>query len=186
MIEHAPKGTFTGIHPPLGEAGDGNCVIVQELGSDPTLRSNQEIVDFLLADERLRPLPLFVSGSIAKEIARRKAENPSLPIGPVVLAFEGPSADNRHENLGTYGELAQYRAVTYLHPREYDKPVLVTSGYNVGNVVRQAGLLDIDVIVPARLPRSFDWRSKQLWTKAWPLWALTSHWRIHRLKRHGH
>jgi hypothetical protein len=176
-----PEGTLSGRCSPIGDVADGNCLVVQELGSDPDLRSNRDIVDYVYTEgnERLASLPKFVSGSIAQILRGRGHGN------EIVLAFEGPSATNRGENLGTYGELRQYADYSTKHGR-YNRPIFVTSGYNMGNIWRQARLLGIGGIIPPNLPRSFDIHSDQLWTKHWALWALTSKLRLHLLEAEGH
>lgn len=186
-----PDGTYTGHPKPIGEIVDGNAVIAQELGSNPEgpdLQSNVDIAEYILADQKLYSLPIFASASIAK-ILRRRREELGIDLN-IVHEFTGPSADNHGENTGTYGELRQY--LDYLkrpgvEPGQYSKPIFVSSGYNAGNIYRQAQLLKIQGgIVPDNLPRSFDRASKQFWTQHRLFWMLTSYERIRRLKREKH
>jgi hypothetical protein len=167
-----PEGTLSGVHQQVGESRDANCALMLEFGSDPDLYTNGAIAERLLLDEGLRSLPLFVSGSLKRALEERGA------IVDIVHSFQGPSAGNFQENLGTFGELEQFR--DNRDPEEHSRPVVITNGHNVGNVLRQAGILGIreGMIVPPRLPRNFDRRSKQVWTKGklpWLLGALPRH-----------
>lgn len=181
-----PEGTISGHYPPTPDESlvQADSIVVQELGSDPRLTSNLQIVDRLdlLLTEPNVPLedyPLFVSGSIAK-ILKRREENNGVAYN-VEQVFEGSSADNHGENLGTYGELQQFRE------SGRERPIFVTSGYNVGNIVRQANKLGItEGMVPRDLPRRFDSRSEQLWTKNHALWVIGAVPRIGLLALKGH
>jgi hypothetical protein len=174
-----PEGTFTGRFQTIGNVQDADCVLVQEFTPDPSLIPNRDIVRRLIEDRHLKHLPQLVSGSIAIGL-ERMGQNER-----VVHVFSGTSADNRGENLGTYGELEQYKE--YADNAGYERPALITSGYNVGNIVRQAGKLGIaNVIVPPNLPRSFDSRSPQIWTRNRILWSVFALPRVGALALKGH
>lgn len=174
-----PEGTLTGRYTPIGDVLDADSVIVQEFSPDAALIPNQDIMQRLVGDNHLRHLPQLVSGSLARAL-EREGQNER-----IVHVFDGPSADNHGENLGTYGELEQYKE--YANQVGYERPAIVTSAYNALNIVRQAGKLGITgIIVPPNLPRSFDSRSPQLWTKNHLLWATLAPVRIGMLALKGH
>jgi hypothetical protein len=178
-----PEGTISGNYQPVGNVEAADCVLAQEFGSDPELRTNQAIIDYVLGSERLRSLPMFVSGSLAAVLRQRRADE------NIVYTFQGPSAANLEENLGTYGELSQFRQQR--DPTDHAQPVLITNAHNVGNILRQARLLEVDegMIVPEGLPRNFDWRSAkhgQLWTAHPALWAMGAVPRHLLLRAKGH
>jgi len=175
-----PEGTISGIHRPVGNIREADCVIMQEFGSDPELETNQAIIDYVLLSETICTLPLFVSGSLAVALQARGAR------ANVVHTFEGPSAEGMQENTGTFGELEQFKEAR--NPIAHARPALVTNGHNVGNILRQAGILEIDegMIVPEGLPRNFDWRSNQIWTKHKALWMPGAILRDPMLRARGH
>ena len=178
-----PKGTLSGYPETIGEIADADSVLMMEFGSDPTLRTNEAIVDYVYRNEILRDLPMFVSGSIAKILQARE-----YPMDDVQV-FKGPSAAGVSENTGTYGELLQLHDYRIEHPGKFERPVLATVGYNAGNIRRQSELDTLNLtglIVPEGLPRLFDWRSDQLWTKMWPFWAMVAPVRHRRLIGKGH
>lgn len=177
LTETPPEGTYSGYHQPLGNKNDADCLVLQELGDNAELTSNRETLDYVVADEQLVSLPAFVSNSLTMAAQLRGIQ--------VVRSFQGPSANNRAENTGTYGELEQLKS--FMDEADYKSPVFVTSGHNIGNILRQAKLVEINgIIVPPDLPHSFDIHSGQVWTKHRLLWALTSRLRIARLIAKGH
>jgi len=181
LFERLPAGTFSGHTDEVGDVAHANCAVIQELTSDGSLRPNQEILDYAADKLTLSRLPIAASHSLVPGLQERDLA------GQIVLTFLGPSADNMGENTGTYGEVLQYKQFAVANP-QYNRPLFISSAYNIGNILRQARLLKVpDIAAPDDLPRThFDWRSDQLWTKNWALWALTAKLRIEILKHNRH
>ncbi len=179
VLHASPEGSINGKYPIVGVRDDIGCVVLQEFGSDPGLRPNREIIEYYCCQKPIQGYPLFASASIASVLPRYTPE------ARLVGSFEGVSATNRGENLGTFGELQQL--VDYMREKGIKgSPLLISSAYNMGNILRQAGVLGIDPITLAGYPGSFDPRSKQLWTKHRLAWVLTSRLRVAVLRAKGH
>lgn len=178
---HLPEGTISGRPQPIGDFIAADCVLMQEFGSDPDLKTNEAIINYALERPEIWELPQFVSNSLARRMSQRgHGEN-------IAYVFEGKSASGVSENLGTYGEWAQFFDAAI--PAGMETPVLVTNGHNVGNSHRQGLLFGIESVIPADLPHGFDWRSVrsgQLWTSNWACWALTAHLRHYLLLKNDH
>jgi len=186
-----PEGTLSGVIQPVGDIALADCLVVQELGSKAELRSNQGIIDYVVMNDDLVPLPMFVSGSLEAAIqnrARGKGRHVE-----IIDTFKGPSAAGASENLGTYGEWLQFFTHPLVQDGTYQRPAMATSGYNAGNSKRQAEMIisdldmDMRLIIPEGSPRtSFDRHSNQIWTKSRGLWVVSSPLRIALLRRKGH
>lgn len=175
----SPEGTISGFYPLRNDGKQIGAVVLHEFGSNPGLRPNQQIVDHYEGmDKSIRELPLFVSGSIAEILRTRNLKGPT-------FVFNGQSATNLGEGLGTFGELAQLYEQTRTGEIE-GKILVISQAYNIPNILRQAALLRLPVATQKGYPTSFDMGSNQLWTKHWALWALSSRLRIAILRAKGH
>jgi hypothetical protein len=94
----------------------------------------------------------------------------AMPDGDALVSHvvEGPITNIKAQGLGTWGTFLS--AQQYMQEKGLHSPLLVAQAYHVTRSARQAAKLGIQVIMPEGLPRQFDWRSKQLWTKSVWLW----------------
>ena len=179
---YLPPGTLSGHNQPLGDPANAKARAGLEFGplaeSGPPLKSNIEIAQFIEVRHDQLPLPLFVSHSL--EVALRYIRS-NVPITDV---FSGSSAKGFHENTGTHGELRQLLRMMDLY--NCGDPELITSGYNIGNVILQAQMLGINPSAPGDLPRSFDYRSSQIWTNSRVAWTIAAVPRIYMLRKKGY
>lgn len=177
LCSSVPDGTYDGKPQPIGDLALADSISLQEFGSDGTLASNLASIEYVFTgpySEKLEALPIYVSHSIYEVLQKQRRAN------RVAEVYQGPSARNFTENTGTYGEAIQLKAM--LGRDQLHHPALVTSGFNAGMIYEQGRQLGIDAIIPPDLPRVFDRRSSQLWTKSRVAWMATTQLRIALLR----
>lgn len=177
-----PEGTWTGHYPAVSHPSGPDVRLALEFShrsadSEPG-QPNIEIAQRLELAQDESFLPVFASLSIVRALEYMRSDI------EVAEIFEGPSAKGLNENTGTWGELSQ--AKTLMQSYECSRPEILTSGYNIGNVVIQAHALGLDPLVPNNLPRSFDSQSDQPWTRNRALWTILAVPRIYKLRKNGH
>ncbi len=178
-----PKGTFSGNYPPSPIDPKPDVRFILEFSHRPEELPpglpNIELAQRLEEAEEIEGvLPNFASHSIVRALEYIRSDV------KITRVFEGPSASGMSENTGTYGELEQ--GMGWMAELGYSRPEIITSGYNIGNVVLQAVKLGMNPIVPDKLPCSFDPRSDQPWTRNWSMWVGAAIPRIYKLRKSGH
>jgi hypothetical protein len=179
---YLPPGTINARHEVIGDSG----LVEVRAGLEFSHRSNRfpvgspnlAIAARMAEDQQLIELPIIASQTVADGL---RQVTPGIQVTKV---FDGPSAKGLQENTGTYGELEQLKRFMFAH--DYRSVALYSSAYNIGNIIRQSGLLGLDIVVPPNMPRGFDRHSDQLWTQNWFFWTALAVPRIRSLRRSGH
>jgi hypothetical protein len=147
------------IYEATGEIADADCVIGHSFGTSINTGSvNDHLATQMLyyADGR----PMIADRTLAD----------ALPSGADSMAFvvEGEVTNIKAEGVGTWGTLVE--AHQYMEDEGLESPIMIAQAYHISRVVRQAAKLGISSIVPTDLPRHFDKKSEQIWTRSAYLW----------------
>lgn len=177
MHIHAP-GSFSGEYEPRGDEREADCVLAHEfaVAKQGPGSVNRELARFVLS-KYAGEYPLLLAHRIADALEGLD------PYISVAHRFTGESATLTGQHTGSWGELEQ--AAAYMRAHDLHHPILVAQAFHVGRVALQAEKIGLDPIVPPGLPRRFDRRSVQPWTRNRALWAIREFPGAYVLKRRG-
>ena len=147
------------IYEPVGAIEDADSLVGLSYGTSTHPRSpNYEIGQRMLVYADGRPL-----------IADRTIVD-AIPGGDQHMAHivEGEVTNIKAQGVGTWSILKS--AKLFMDEQGFQKPALFAQAWHMRRVIKQARLLQIDPIVPADMPTSFDTQSEQIWTRSLYLW----------------
>ena len=157
-------GSALGNYETKGAIESADCIIGHSFGTltDAT-SANAEIARYLLGFDTL---PTIVDRTLANAF-------PASPEGieQLVEIVEGQTSNAVGRGVGAWGTLL--KAKEYMNKNDLHKPIMIAHACMIGRVVAQAQHKNIDIksIVPADLPKPFDAKSKQPWTRSLALWV---------------
>lgn len=138
-----------------------DCIQVHSFGSDVSAASvNRQLAEYALDEAKAEDLPILADQNAAKAFP----EDTKRPIVVAGSIGEGIFEDRP----GTWGALLAMQEI--MDENGWKHPELVGHAFHVGRITLQAAKLGMHPRVPAGLPRKFDWRSGQLWTRNRVFW----------------
>lgn len=148
----------------VGAIENADCIIGHSFGTITDKNSvNAEIARYILG---LNPLPTLVDRTLANAF-------PAYPDGieQIAAIAEGPVSNTVGQGVGAWGALQE--AQEYMSAHNLSKPILVAHACMVGRLAAQTRhrSFTMEAIVPPDLPRNFEPKSEQLWTRTQALWV---------------
>lgn len=161
-----------------------DCLIVHSFGTSTGADSvNHELAVFALNVARDRPI--IADKAIADSLPKH-ADKGALTIVAEAATFiklEGKIPTLTIGGDGTWGTLNA--AKQYMDAHQLTRPLMVAQAWHVSRVAKQAAKLDMNSILPKGLPRNFDKRSSQFWTRSVYFWVPVNLFGLILLKRRG-
>ena len=154
------NAAITGRYEPVGDPLQADCVIAHSFGTETGPGSVNHAIAQLAIEHTLLGRSLIVDRMLVDDVK-------VIGLEPDFIA-EGPISDIKGGGLGTWGALLLIRA--YMDEYELNKPLTVAQAFHASRVAAQSIKLGMEPILPPGLPRNFDFRSKQIWTKNRLLW----------------
>ncbi len=165
------NAAITGRYEQVGDPLQADCVIGHSFGTETGPGSVNHAIAQIAVDHTLLGRQLIVDRMLVEDVK-------AIGLEPDFIA-EGPISDINGGGLGTWGALLLIRA--YMVANEINKPLTVAQAFHASRVADQTIKLGMEPILPPDLPRKFDTRSKQIWTKNRLLWIpceLICEWRL--------
>jgi len=81
---------------------------------------------------------------------------------------DGPIANAAGKGVGSWGTLVE--AKQFMETNALVRPMMIAQSHHIGRIAMQAEKLGMDAIIPAGMPDTFDWSSRQLWTRSNVFW----------------
>lgn len=169
------NAAITGRYEQAGEPLLADCVIAHSFGTETGPGSANHAIAQLAIDHTLLGRPLLVDRMLVEDTN-------NIGLVPDFIA-EGPVTGLKGDGLGTWGALLLIRA--YMDEHELNKPLTVAQAFHASRVAAQSKKLGMEPILPPDLPRKFDIRSKQIWTKNRLLWIPCELLAEHLLRNRG-
>lgn len=143
----------------VGNPADADLVIGHSFGTMTDEQSvNRALADFI--QESADGRPIVADRTLVDAFPGRDDD--------VDHIVEGQITNTVGQGVGSWGTLVE--AHDFMERADLHRPLMVGQAFHIGRVVMQARRLGIDSIVPADLPRQFEPRSEQPWTRSLGLW----------------
>ncbi len=153
---------------------EADCVIGHSFGTSTDESSvNNSLARMMLLLAEDRPM-------IADRTLVNSSPNLDMLMAHIV---EGGVTNIKAQGVGTWGTLVE--AESFMGDHNLHNPIMVAQAYHIGRVIKQAKVLGITSFVPDDLPRYFDKRSDQVWTRSAALWLPFNTLGSLLLKRRG-
>jgi len=154
------RATLTGTYEVIGNPMNADCVIGQSFGASEhgPGAANIHLASFIL--DNCQGRPLILQSEIADAV---------MGAAPVACVVQGKPSTAGGGELDSWRVLEE--AADYMKQNQFSRPLLVAHAYHVGRVAMQAKRQGLEPIVPPGLPRAFDAKSTQPWTRNPRSWA---------------
>jgi hypothetical protein len=143
-----------------GDIADADVIVGHSFGTSTYRESpNSALAQFILDNENGQPI--IVDRTLAD----------AFPKSSLLDLVVGGAVSNSIGTVGGSWEVL-VQAKEYMDAIELTRPLMVAQAFHIGRVAMQAERIGMhNVIIPPDLPRIFDEKSKQLWTRSFGLWV---------------
>ena len=142
-----------------GRIEDADVIVGHSFGTlTDEMSVNRELAEYIL--DRVDGRPIVVDRNLADAFPDEHH---------IDLVVEGQVSDARGNGVGTWGTLIE--AKEFMKTHELSKPLMIAQAYHIGRVAMQAQKLQMDSIIPEKLPTRFDKQSAQVWTRSRNMWV---------------